>query len=116
MLGLIMWGACSSSGRIASTKDEVIPLSEVFALLEEAVEKSIEGDVGAALAVCDEALEQFESDVEPSLLQACGRVCTTAIEYRLGSLRKSIQTQSDTQKAILEDVEKKVVGVLKKDD
>lgn len=115
MLGLIMWGACSSSGRIAATENDAIALPEVFALLDEAVEKSIEGDVEAALAVCDEGLERFESDVEPSLLRVCGRVCTTSIEYSLGGLRASIETRSGAQAAILEDLEARMVRALMKE-
>ena len=115
MLGLIMWGGCSSSGDIASIEDDKIPVAEVFALLDEAVEKSIAGDVEAALVVCDEALERFEVDVEPALRRVCGRVCTTSIEYDLGGLREAIKSRSEGQETILGDLETRVIHNLSKD-
>ena len=112
MLVLILCGACSSTGGSSPEQGGEVSVGEVFTQLREAVELASSGEEGVAAEHCEQAMAQFEVRVEPKLKDACGPLCTTAIEYELGRFRAQLEVSPVTAGAILDDLDDRVKSIL----
>lgn len=112
MRALILWGGCSSTGGPSLDEGADAAVDEVFSQLRAALEQASNDEVDASLERCDQGLVQFEDQVEPALREACGQLCTTAIEYDLGRFRAQLSVSAEGAGAILDDLDKRVSFIL----